>query len=638
MVTRARDGSPSEGEGRKRRRSEAQEAKVPSTRKASAAARGGVYIPPFKLAQMMKEVGPDKQSESYQRLAWDALRKSINGLVNKVNKGNLKEILPEIFGENLVRGKGLFVRSLMKSQMASPAFTNVYASLVAVINTKFPEIGELLVTRVVLQFRRAYKRNDKPICTAACKFIAHLVNQQVEHELLALEILALLLENPSNDSVELAVTFVKEVGAMLLEVSPKGLHSVFERFRGILHEGEIHKRVQFIIEGLFTVRKTSFEDFPAVLQELDLVEIDDQITHELSLEDKLDAQSGLDVFKLDPNFEESEREYGKMKKEILGESSSEEEDSDGEGSEEEDSEEERDEGPPPTAAPVVTDAGGAGITDMTETDLVNLRRSIYLTIMSALDFEEAGHKLMKIKIPEGKEDELSSMIIECCSQERTYVKYYGLLAHRFCQVRRVYQDCFAEAFHKQYKTIHRLETNKLRNVAKLFAHLLETDGLPWSVLTAIKITEDDTTSSSRIFIKILFQELAASLGLKTLNERLQERSAVSSGWYDGVFPKNLPKDTRFSINFFTSIGLGGLTDDMRAHLKNLPKTIMQNKQPNPVPSSRPQKNKGGRSDSCSYSGSYSYSGSSYSYSYSYSGSYSYSDTADSGEGRKKGKK
>jgi len=44
---------------------------------------GGVYIPPFKLAQMMKDVD-DKSSVQYQRMTWDALRKSINGLVNKV--------------------------------------------------------------------------------------------------------------------------------------------------------------------------------------------------------------------------------------------------------------------------------------------------------------------------------------------------------------------------------------------------------------------------------------------------------------------------------------------------------------------------------------------------------------------------
>ena len=36
------------------------------------------------------------------------------------------------------------------------------------------------------------------------------------------------------------------------------------------------------------------------------------------------------------------------------------------------------------------------IQDETATNMVNLRRTIYLTIMSALDFEEAGHKLLKM--------------------------------------------------------------------------------------------------------------------------------------------------------------------------------------------------------------------------------------------------
>ena len=48
-----------------------------------------------------------------------------------------------------------------------------------------------------VQFKRAFKRNDKPICLAVVKFIAHLTNQQVVFELLALQIMMLLLENPS---------------------------------------------------------------------------------------------------------------------------------------------------------------------------------------------------------------------------------------------------------------------------------------------------------------------------------------------------------------------------------------------------------------------------------------------------------
>ena len=60
--------------------------------------------------------------------------------------------------------------------MASPNFTHVYAALVSVINTKLPEIVNLIIRRVVLQFQRSYKRNNKIVCMATTKMIAHLIN------------------------------------------------------------------------------------------------------------------------------------------------------------------------------------------------------------------------------------------------------------------------------------------------------------------------------------------------------------------------------------------------------------------------------------------------------------------------------
>lgn len=42
------------------------------------------------------------------------------------------------------------------------------------------------------------------------------------------------------------------------------------------------------------------------------------------------------------------------------------------------------------------------------------------------------------------------------------------------------------------------------------------------VLDVIKLNEDDTTSASRIFIKVLFQELSEYLGLPKLNDRLKD--------------------------------------------------------------------------------------------------------------------
>ena len=51
-----------------------------------------------------------------------------------------------------------------------------------------------------MQFKRSFKRNDKPICSAVSQFLAHLINQQVADDMLAFEIAILLLDNPSGDN------------------------------------------------------------------------------------------------------------------------------------------------------------------------------------------------------------------------------------------------------------------------------------------------------------------------------------------------------------------------------------------------------------------------------------------------------
>ncbi|ESK85337.1 pre-mrna-splicing factor cwc22 [Moniliophthora roreri MCA 2997] len=518
---------------------------------------GGVYMPPARLRALQAAASNDKTSPEYQRLSWDALRKSITGIVNRVNITNIKQVVPELFTENLIRGRGLFARSVMKAQAASLPFTPVFAALVAIINTKLPQVGELVLIRLVSQFRRAFKRNDKTVCHSTTTFIAHLVNQAVAHELVALQILVLLLERPTDDSIEIAVGFMREVGAFLAENSPKANADVYERFRAVLNEGSISHRVQYMIEVLMQVRKDKYKDNPILPEGLDLVEEDEQITHQILLEEELQVQEGLNIFKFDPNYLENEEKYKSIKSEILGDDSDEEsgsEENSSDGSDEEVEEKE-------------------GIEDRTETNLVNLRRMIYLSIMNALNYEEAVHKLLKVQLDEGQEIELVNMIIECCSQERSYSTFYGLVGERFGKLNRVWTDCFEQAFQNYYTTIHRYETNRLRNIARFFGHMLATDAISWMVFECVKVNEDDTTSSSRIFIKIMMQEMMESMGLKTLAERFKDPE-VKKGC-EGMFPMDVPKNTRFSINYFTSIGLGVITEEMREYLKNAPRLIME---------------------------------------------------------------
>jgi pre-mRNA-splicing factor CWC22 len=65
---------------------------------------------------MLEELKESEETtEAHQKYMWEMLRKSINGIVNKVNVSNIQNVVLELFNENLIRGKGLLARSIMKA-------------------------------------------------------------------------------------------------------------------------------------------------------------------------------------------------------------------------------------------------------------------------------------------------------------------------------------------------------------------------------------------------------------------------------------------------------------------------------------------------------------------------------------------
>ena len=443
----------------------------------------------------------------------------------------------------------------MRSQAQAIPFTPVYACMAAIVNTKLPQVGELLIHRLVTQFKKAYKRNDKAVCLSSTTFLAQLCNFQVVHEVLLAQILLLTLHRPTDDAVEIAVNLTRECGQHLEEFNAPIANAIFDQMRSILHDSDIATRIQYQIEVLFQVRKDKYKDNPAIPEDLDLVEEEDMITHRTGLEDEISTRDSLNIFKFDAEWEDNEKKYQTLKSEILGEAEEEngfenESDSSSEGEE-------------------ATEERTLEIKDQTNTDLVNLRRTIYLTIMSSSQAEEACHKLMKLSLPNGQEPELVSMIVECSSQSRTFERFYGLIGERFSKINRLWQELFSESFASNYETIHRRESQQIRNVASFFGHLLSSEAIAFQCLSVVRLNEQETTSSSRIFIKILFQEISQALGMKVLQAKLKDEILRPS--FDGIFPMDEPRNTRFSINYFTSIGMGELTEEMREHLKNAPK-------------------------------------------------------------------
>ena len=67
------------------------------------------------------------------------------------------------------------------------------------------------------------------------------------------------------------------------------------------------------------------------------------------------------------------------------------------------------------------------------------------------------------------------------------------------------------------------------------------------------------------------QEIANNMGMKAFVQKMDEANP------EGLFPTDSVENCRFSINYFTSIGLGAVTERMREFLKDAPKLLLEKK-------------------------------------------------------------
>lgn len=537
-----------------------------------------------------------------QRKLWISLRESINAAISDLNRFNVVETSLKLFSVNILRGRGLLCRAIIKKLLVDKANAPVLASLACVVNSKLPEVGETLVARVVILFKRGYVSDDGETVDATLLFICELVLQGVCDDVLVLQVLQVLLDKaPTPDSIRTAANVIERVGGHLEQKLKPALNMVFDRLRDLLQEGKFGTGTQRLITELMRLRRSGL--VLKLDQKLDLVEGIDKQTQFVDLSEKQDAELELNYFQSDSDYEAAEAEYAEAKKQILPEISEEE-------------------------GLVKLEERKSDllskVTDYTDAELLASQKNIYLTIMSSMSADEAVHKLLKVKKTQKMEsDLLVDMIVKCCAQEKTYSKYFGVIGEKLCGMSRQWHATFARQFVEKYNTIYQYEGVQLRNIGKFFGHLLAADVLdPSETLGCIKLTESDTTSAGRVFIKFLFQAMVEELGISEVQKIVQDEELRRH--IQGMFPvvdatEDDDSHLLFAINYFTAIGLGVLTQEMRDVYANLPRRGRKRSRSHGLESGSSRSGSYSRSRSGSYSRSRSRS---YSRSRSRSRSYS----------------
>lgn len=197
-----------------------------------------------------------------------------------------------------------------------------------------------------------------------------------------------------------------------------------------------------------------------------------------------------------------------------------------------------------------------------------LNKHIYQVIKSSGTSDEVVHKLLSHD-GNGSESIISAILL-MCSKEKLYTRIYENILMKICEVGSIWETSLNKIFEVFYMTEIEDEEiypdiSNIKHLGQLFAKLLAKDSLDFKSLKIVKINSRDTTERKRVFLKYLFTELVSEMSLNNVKKIMLHNRILKPYFKNTLFP-DTPKDTIYSINFFTAIGLGDLTIKMRKQM------------------------------------------------------------------------
>ncbi|KAK0101489.1 suppressor of glycerol defect [Cadophora gregata] len=477
------------------------------------------YIPP----SLRKPASSD--SEELIRL-----RRRTQGLVNRLTEANLIPILADIekiYRENprqhvtstLVEVLLISVcepTSLPDTLIILPA--GFIASIYKIIGTDF---GAQIVQRIVELFDEHYARatalgNTGPSAATVdssketsnlIMLLSEMYNFQVVGSNLMFDYIKMFLEKLSELNAELLLKIIRASGPQLRQDDPSSIKAIVAMLRPAIEgaggEGNISVRTKFMIETINDLKNNRMKTGGAA----------SAITseHTIRMKKILGSLNTRTIKGSEPlriglkDIQESDKR-GKWW--LVGASWS--------GSVAEDFTE-----PPPSEtgnkrAPA-EDTGTSDLVQLAREQRMNtdIRRAIFLTIMSATDYQDAHLRLMKLKLKKVQEFEIPKVLIHCAGGEKTYNPYYTLIAKKICGDRRLktsFQYCLWDLFKKMGESEEdnvdpddegdALETRQIVNLAKMFGALLVDGGLSLSSLKNLNFSY--LQSKTKIFMEVFF--------------------------------------------------------------------------------------------------------------------------------------
>ncbi|CCJ28476.1 unnamed protein product [Pneumocystis jirovecii] len=151
----------------------------------------------------------------------------------------------------------------------------------------------------------------------------------------------------------------------------------------------------------------------------------------------------------------------------------------------------------------------------------DIRRSIFITIMSAEDFVDAFEKLLKLGLKKVQKLEIPRILLHCCGNEQSYNPYYAYIALRFCvkihSIRTAFKFCLWDLFRSMGENdvqvignvnngnLENIPLRRIVNLGKLYAFLVVNGGLDLIIFK--KLNFFHLQPKTKTFVEVFFSTL-----------------------------------------------------------------------------------------------------------------------------------
>jgi len=166
----------------------------------------------------------------------------------------------------------------------------------------------------------------------------------------------------------------------------------------------------------------------------------------------------------------------------------------------------------------------------------DIRRSIFVVLMSSEDFVDACERLSQLKLTEVQQREIIRIILHCCGNEKSYNPYYAFVAQQLCRTSHSYkvtlQFCLWDFLRDLGETnvggaeilknlkddavsfdVGKISSTRLRNVARAYAWWIAKDSCTLAILKPVDFTT--LKPQTHQFLTEMFSQVLVNTQLPT---------------------------------------------------------------------------------------------------------------------------